>query len=32
MLAVFLGGGVLLHLTRFGTAAYALGGNRVSPG
>ncbi len=30
MLAVFVGGGLLLHLTRFGTAAYALGGNRVS--
>ncbi|MGX7708714.1 galactofuranose ABC transporter, permease protein YjfF [Methylobacterium sp. Gmos1] len=30
LLAVFVGGGILLHLTRFGTAAYALGGNRVS--
>ncbi len=30
MLAVFVGGGLALHLTRFGTAAYALGGNRVS--
>ncbi len=30
MLAVFVVGGLALHLTRFGTAAYALGGNRVS--
>lgn len=30
MLAVFVAGGLALHLTRFGTAAYALGGNRVS--
>ncbi|MET7241786.1 galactofuranose ABC transporter, permease protein YjfF [Methylobacterium sp. EM32] len=30
MLAVFVAGSILLHLTRFGTAAYALGGNRVS--
>ncbi|UHC20149.1 sugar ABC transporter permease YjfF (plasmid) [Methylobacterium currus] len=30
MLAVFVGGGLLLHLTRFGTLAYALGGSRVS--
>ncbi|AMJ61436.1 galactofuranose ABC transporter, permease protein YjfF [Bosea sp. PAMC 26642] len=32
MLAVFLAGGIVLHLTRFGTNVYALGGSRVSTG
>jgi simple sugar transport system permease protein len=32
MLAVFVAGGVLLHLTRFGANVYALGGNKTSTG
>lgn len=32
MLVVFLAGGIVLHLTRFGTNVYALGGSRVSTG
>lgn len=30
MLVVFVAGGVLLHLTRFGASVYALGGSRTS--
>ena len=32
IVAVFLAGGIVLHLTRFGTNVYALGGSRVSTG